>query len=116
MVSWNTIGDGYRALQPTRGMVCVNPLTWTHDGAYGQFEDHSGALSKKSETLMMGVADAQCDNGMLYVSEIRTDVYDYLPYMGKGNHHLLDYALYWSNIRKNVIDRVKAFNDTISFP
>jgi len=110
LVTWNTTGDGYHALVPSQGMVCVNPLTWTIDGVQGTFEDNNGALSKKSDALMTSVADARCDDGMLYVSEIRTDVYDYLPNMGKGNHHLLDYALYWSNIRKNVIDRVAAFN------
>jgi hypothetical protein len=30
--------------------------------------------------------------------------------MAKGNHHLLDYSLFWSNIRDNVIGRVAAFN------
>jgi hypothetical protein len=110
LVSWNTIGDGYRALVPTRGMVCVNPLTWTNDGQQGTFEDNDGALSRKSEALIKEVADARCDNGMLYVSEIRTDVYEYLPNMGRGNHHLLDYSLFWSNIRENVIGRVAAFN------
>jgi hypothetical protein len=111
LVSWNTIGDGYHAFQPTEGMVCVNPLTWTNDETQGRFEDNGGALSRKSETLMMAIADGRCDNGMLYVSEIRTDVYDDLPNMGNGNHHLLDYGLYWSNIRKNVIDRVTTFKD-----
>ena len=48
---------------------------------------------------------------MLYVSEVRTDMYDNLPNMGKGNHHLLDYALYSANIRQNVINRVAAFNE-----
>jgi len=33
-----------------------------------------------------------------------------LPYMGKGNHHLLDYGLFWLNIRINVGERIEAFN------
>ena len=73
------------------------------------FEDNEGALSIVSNSLMPGAADGACENGMLYVSEIRTDAYDKLPNMGKGNHHLLDYALYWSNIRRNVAERVAAF-------
>ena len=112
LVTWNTISDGYRAIEPTSGLVCVNPLTWTNNGTQGKFDDNNGALSKKSESLMMAVADGRCDNGMLYVSEIRTDVYDDLPNMGKGNHHLIDYALYWANIHENVIDRVAAFNNS----
>lgn len=111
LVTWNTIGDGYHALVPTRGMVCVNPLTWTTDGAQGAFENNEGALSRTSKAILAAIADARCENGMLYVSEIRTDAYDYLPNMGKGNHHLLDYTLYWSNIRKNAASRVTAFNE-----
>ena len=68
-----------------------------------------GGLIAVANTLMPGAADGRCENGMLYVSEIRTDAYDNLPNMGKGNHHLLDYALYWSNIRRNVAERVAAF-------
>jgi len=109
LATWNTISDGYKAVQPTAGLVCVNPLTWTKDATQGNFEDNKGAMSKKSEALMMAVADGRCDNGMLYVSEIRTDVYDDLPDMGKGNHHLIDYSLFWSNFRNNVSDRVAAF-------
>jgi len=109
LLTWNTIGDGYRPFEPTQGQVCVNPLTWTADGVQGRFEDNEGALSTVSKTLIPGAVDGRCENGMLYVSEIRTEVYDDLPNMGKGNHHLLDYALYWSNIRKNVAERVAAF-------
>ena len=117
LLSWNTIGDGYRPFQPTQGQVCVNPLTWTADdtaGTFedGTFEDNQGALSIVANTLIPGVADGRCENGMLYVSEIRTDAYDNLPNMGKGNHHLLDYALYWSNIRRNVAERVATFRKT----
>ncbi|MDH4018160.1 MAG: DUF3089 domain-containing protein [Xanthomonadales bacterium] len=109
LLTWNTIGDGYRPLLPTQGKVCVNPLTWTPEGA-GTFEDNEGALSIVSNTVIPNAADGACENGMLYVSEIRTDAYDDLPNMGKGNHHLLDYGLYWLNIRKNVAERVAAFN------
>lgn len=114
LVTWNTIGDGYRAFQPTQGQVCVNPLTWTNDNTQGGFTDNMGALSIAAKAVMPGVADARCENGMLHVNEIRTDVYDELPNMGKGNHHLLDYALFWSNIRENVSARVDAFSRKIA--
>lgn len=114
LVTWNTIGDGYRAFQPTQGQVCVNPLTWTNDNTQAGFIDNMGALSIAAKAVMPGVADARCENGMLHVNEIRTDVYDELPNMGKGNHHLLDYALFWSNIRENVSARVDAFSREIA--
>ena len=109
LITWNTISDGYRPLIPVEGQVCVNPLTWTADGAPGAFRDNEGALSIASKKIMPGVADGVCENGMFHITEIRTDAYDELPNMGKGNHHLLDYALYWSNIRRNVADRAAVF-------
>ena len=111
LVTWNSVGDGYRPFQPTQGLVCVNPLTWTADDAQGAFEDNEGALAVATKSLIPGAADGRCENGMLYISEIRTKAYDNLPNMGKGNHHLIDYSLYWSNIRRNVADRVAAFSD-----
>jgi hypothetical protein len=97
-------------MQATQNLVCVNPLTWTNDSAQAGFTENMGALSIASKAVMPGVSDARCENGMLFVSEIRTDVYDELPNMGKGNHHLLDYALHWSNIRENVSERIDAFS------
>jgi len=114
LATWNTISEGYRALQATAGLVCVNPLTWTNDNTIAGFTDNAGGLSIASRAVMPGVSDARCANGMLHVSEIRTDVYDDLPNMGKGNHHLLDYALFWSNIRINVAQRVDAFGGKIT--
>lgn len=110
LVTWNTISEGYRALMATQDLVCVNPLTWTNDGTPAGFEDNAGGLSIALKSVIPGVVDAQCKNGMLHVREIRTDVYDDLPSMGKGNHHLIDYALYWSNIRINVGERIDAYN------
>jgi hypothetical protein len=114
-VTWNATGDGYRSFEPTEGMVCVNPLTWTNDGAQGDFEDNYGALSTVFNKVTPGAADARCENGKLYVSDIRTHAFDKPPInMGKGNHHLLDYALYWSNIRENASERVAAFESNIA--
>jgi len=110
LVTWNTIGDGYRPLLAMQDSVCVNPLTWTNDNTQAGFTDNLGALSIASRAVMPGVSDARCENGMLFVSEIRTEAYDELPNMGKGNHHLLDYALHWTNIRENVSERIGAFS------
>jgi len=111
LLTWNTIGDGYRPFLTIQNQVCVNPLTWTDDGTPGTFEDNEGALSIALNRITPGVADGVCESGMLYVTEIRTDAYEDLPNMGQGNHHLLDYALYWSNIRRNVAERAAAFAD-----
>ena len=55
-----------------------------------------------------GAADAQCRDGRLYVSNIRSDHYSLMP-LGRDNYHIYDYALYYVNIRQNAQVRVDAF-------
>ena len=55
-----------------------------------------------------GVADAQCTDGQLIVTEIRSSNYGARPF-GKSNYHIYDYAFYYMNIRQNVRARVEAF-------
>ena len=55
-----------------------------------------------------GVVDAQCRNGRLWVSEVRSCHYSLMP-LGRDNYHIYDYALYYLNIRENVEARVEAF-------
>ena len=110
LVTWNATGDGYRPAEPTDGMVCVNPLNWSNGNEVAGFEANLGALSLTEESLESGVADGQCRNGVLYVSEIRSTALDDQPFdMGTGNYHLLDYALYWKDIRENVAERIAAY-------
>ena len=55
-----------------------------------------------------GAADAQCRDGRLLVTEIRSDHYSLRP-LGRDNYHIYDYALFYMNIRENVQVRVDAF-------
>ncbi len=110
LVTWNTTGPGYRSFEPTTGMVCVNPLSWTTDETQAGFEANLGAMSSARGEVIPQAADARCRDGRLFVSEIRTDAFDDMPMdLGPGNYHLLDYALYWSNLRENVATRAGAF-------
>lgn len=110
LATWNATGEGYRAFEPIDNMVCVNPLSWTTGAEVAGFAANAGALSLAAGTLEPGVADARCEGGRLHVSDIRSDAFDELPFdMGPGNYHLLDYALYWKNVRENVAERVAAY-------
>jgi hypothetical protein len=114
LVTWNTVGPNAPVWQPGTPFVCVNPLSWKTDGAHAAHELNLGALATRADEgkgrIEPGAADAQCTEGRAVVSEIRTDMFDGLPfYMGRDNHHLLDYALFWMNIRENAKARVAAF-------
>jgi len=112
-VTWNARGLNAAPMNEL-GTACVNPLSWHADqemvpaslnlGAFGLADlgaDHDQIVSK--------FAGAQCLGSELLVSEFSTPMYDDLPInIGKNNYHLLDYALFYNNIRANAQTRVNA--------
>lgn len=108
-VTWNAVAPDAPAFQPTTGMVCVNPLIWTNDGAAGDFAQNLGAVSfAAAGAVEAGIADAQCVDGRLHVSEIRSDNYS-TEMFGPGNYHIYDFSLFHMNVRENASARVAAY-------
>ncbi len=110
-VTWNAIGPKFRPFMDTTDGVCVNPLNWSTDGTAATFMKNKGSVSiSEGGRLEPRIADATCQDGMLMVSEIQSDMFDNLPFnMGTDNHHILDYSLFYVNIRENAIARTAAF-------
>lgn len=108
-VTWNSVGPAAGALFASPDNICVNPLTWRIDGALADRAANLGAVNLDAgDAPEPGVADAQCRDGRLYVSEIHSDNYSLMP-LGRDNYHIYDYALFYMNIRENVQARVDAF-------
>ena len=112
-VSWNTMAagscEGACEILGQSNNVCVNPLTWSTDGAHAAHEANLGSIAIDEDSrIETGVADAQCQDGQLIVTDIRSPNYGARPF-GKGNYHIYDYAFYYMNIRQNVRARVEAF-------
>jgi hypothetical protein len=108
-VTWNTVGPRAGALLDDPNNICVNPLTWRTDGLRAGHEVNLGGLiSGITDATAPGVVDAQCRDGRLLVSEIRSDQYSARP-LGRDNYHIYDYAFFYMNIRENVQARVDAF-------
>ena len=121
LVTWNAIGPEVRKWADSSKNICVNPLTWRTDGAAadaalnlggvayggtfaGTLADVKGVpqdFADAKPILEGGVADAQCIDGMLMVTEIRSTHYGARP-MGRDNYHIYDYNLFHMNLRKNV--------------
>lgn len=54
--------------------------------------------------------DATCSGGVLVVSEIRSDIYAHMPSLLRpDNYHIIDYGLFWQNVRENAAARTEAF-------
>ncbi len=111
LVTWNAVGPRAQAFEDTSDYVCVNPLTWTADDAYAPHEGNLGAMSLEGNgAVHPQAADAQCQDGRLMVSEIRTEAFQDLPfYLGQDNYHVLDYSLFYLNLRQNAQERTAAF-------
>lgn len=107
-VNWNSLSpqaDSWYALDT----ICVNPLTWRTDGVRADFSVNPGSMNFETPPVIeQAVADAQCLDGRLLVSGIRSDR-EWVAFFGEGNYHAYDYGLFYISIRDNAKARVNAY-------
>lgn len=114
-ISWNAAGPRAEPWPDQVGAVCVNPLSWRADAQPVPASVNLGALGLEglgdgSDQIVPGFADAQCTNDRLLVTEMKTAMFEKLPMnMGTDNYHILDFALFYANIRENAMMRAAAF-------
>jgi len=110
LVSWQTGGPGWQPFMDMSDAVCVNPLSWQTDGARVPHDGNPGGLSLAEGRIVPTVADAQCVDGVLRVTQIRSDGFGDVPfYLGQDNYHWLDVALFYASVRQNAATRAAAF-------
>ncbi len=108
--SWNTVGWAYKLHDDTydfyAGALCVNPLSWTIDEAYSAADFNLGALPRSFDHLVPEACDAQVHGPMLWVHRDKLP----LAIKLKGKRlHILDYNLFWKNIRINVEQQISNY-------
>lgn len=133
LIVWNARGPFYQRgefeFQPQPGnpishddqLLCVNPLTWTHDEAAGVAAQNAGALflDSPSPSVLPGFATAQCQRGTLVVTLSGKPPRD-LPSrlldraLGPGNYHPIEYQIFFVNLRQNAQARLSAFLNALS--
>lgn len=127
LISWNARSAGYTERIQVREpetdtasaggpFLCVNPLTWRHDTEPAPRERNEGAVFLDATPLqvMPGLTGAQCKEGKLEVvvsGELPRDFMSRLldHALGQGNHHPVEFQLFYMNIRRNASERVAAF-------
>jgi hypothetical protein len=101
-VTWASFRHGYRYKGdlPYYGEVCVNPVSWKTDTtpAEGRGGVFLGLRRKKPYKTR-----AQIEESFLWVKSGVPIVQTW------GNQHLVDFNLFWYDIRKNAEDRVNAY-------
>ena len=107
-VTWNAVGPEASSFGTSGASVCVNPLSWSTAEGAAPFDSNQGAFAVGFDDIEPAAADAQCTQGRLLVSELRSDRFGDRP-LGRDNYHIYDYGLFWANIRANVGDRIRAF-------
>lgn len=74
-VTWNAVAPDSNSFQDTSGSICVNPINWQADGSRADFSEHVGAVDYgASGEVEEGIVDAQCVDGRLHVSEVRSPI------------------------------------------
>ncbi|HEY6640742.1 DUF3089 domain-containing protein [Povalibacter sp.] len=129
LATWNAVGPKVRSFQDTSHDICVNPLSWSTDGERADFALNLGGVTFSRQFGMTaealqegrafkpqiepGIADAQCRDGQLWVSEIRSGNFPSRP-MGRDNYHIYDLSLFHMNVRRNAEERAQHFIATHS--
>ena len=109
-ITWNSSTRDAVLKLAELGDICVNPLSWTTNEDLVGADQNLGSVTFASEGgVELNVADAQCSEGSLFVSEVETERFNSNMPFGPGNYHMYDYSFYYMNIRKNVQDRINEY-------
>ena len=106
-MSWRTYKKGYTdpvyiAKEKFKCLV-TNPLTWDYSSIYASPSLNSGGILKNFNKLKRKVVDAQVNNNILWVSKPKFFGNIFLT---SKNYHIVDYNLFYDNIRNNVNKRI----------
>ena len=108
-VTWRTYAVNYYPPQyvaPSRETVCTNPLTWTTGNEYASRELNKGGVLWNFDKVIENISDARVQDGVLRINEPR---FRGRLFFNIKNYHIVDYNLFYFNIRENAENRVKMF-------
>ena len=107
MVSWRSAKWGTKEDKYffQRSKFCTNPLSWKRDTAYLSAKNNLGSLPFGAKRMDVKVADAKVNNNILWVHKPKKGGY----FKNNRNYHVMDYNLFWMNIRVNVKQRVEHY-------
>jgi hypothetical protein len=116
IVTYNSVAPGRQPDAPTvlPGAACVNPLSWTTDGAPVAAAANPGAAffdegGNMAETVP-GFTGAQVVDGAVVVQPEDPGRLTHMPF-GSGVYHAYDYALFWDSLKADVTRRVRLWRE-----
>jgi len=108
-LTWRTYAvdyypEGY--VMPSRLTVCTNPLTWSTNGEHASSELNKGGVLWKFDDVIENICDAQVQDGVLRIHE---PSFRGKTFFNIKNYHIVDYNLFYFNVRENAERRVKRY-------
>lgn len=111
-VAWNAVLTGH-ADPSYQGLLATNPLTWTLDTAATPAALNRGGAPRRLGRLDPHLTGAQVHDGLLWVESPAAPGYPRLRIPGQRplrySYHLADYGLFYANVRRNALARVRAW-------
>lgn len=120
IVSWNTEGVANKDVKNVviaPGGISINPINWKRDDTYAPVKDNLGSLTVEGKLVTPGIADARVDTvrGSVMVTTVDAPTYaipaDAAALFGPESYHLHDYGFFYNNLKQNVADRIKSFQE-----
>jgi len=108
-VTWRTFAQHYFPegyVIPKHDAVCTNPLTWRTDNRYASRDLNKGGILKNFDRVIPRFSDAQVLDGVVRINKPH---FFLSPLFNYKNYHIVDYNLFYMNIRENVQLRVRKF-------
>ena len=108
-VSWRTYSTTYTPpinYTEADDVVCTNPLTWKMDSLTANCSLNKGAVLKNFDKVIAEACDATIDHSILRIHKpnVRGKVF-----LRIKNYHVIDYNLFYMNVRINAMQRVDAY-------
>jgi len=111
-VTWNSVPWFQLTFygRPIRPVECVNPLTWTTSKEHAPDSLNKGGMPFGFTHIDKGLADAKISPiGLLWVHRPKNKSKKQYPQINGPSYHILDYNLFYMNIRENIHQRIDCY-------
>jgi hypothetical protein len=110
-VTWSTFGWGIHPnyfVEGYKTAVCTNPLSWEGNEVFSGYEKHAGGISPGFKKIHKNCIAGKCEKGVLWIRNRKPLPFFPLPLK---NYVIMDFDLFYMNIRENVKQRIDAYFD-----
>ncbi|HTA63308.1 MAG TPA: DUF3089 domain-containing protein [Bacteroidia bacterium] len=110
-ITWNSVLWGQKTFYTIKvnDLECVNPLTWRRDTITALPLLNTGSLPQTFNRVDAGLVDAKISpTGLLWIHRPHVTLKDY-PYINARRFHVLDYNLFYMNMRENIKLRTETY-------